>query len=81
MIPEDFLGDKNDTGDCPGYRAFKRAARENLPWHKRLFMSYRWMYVRSCSGKWKAFKNGSAIDMMRHTREGDIITFKKKFKR
>lgn len=81
MIPRDFLGDKNDTGDCPGYRAFKRAARENLPWRVRFFMSYRWLFYKSCSGKWRAYKNGNSISMDKHARVGDIITFKKRFKR
>ncbi len=81
MVKSDFSGDYTNTGDCPGYRSFKRVCENNLPWRVRFFMSYRWLFYKSCSGKWRAYKNDSPVNMNKHARVGDIITFKKGFKR
>ena len=75
MIPSDYKGDKCNSKDCIGNRAFKRALKQ-LPWYKKLFITTSW-YDTYNFGKrnWHSFKNKQLIDMMHSTKIGDEITF------
>lgn len=81
MIPSDFDGDRYNSSDCPGYRAFKRACKQ-LPWYTRMFMSYKWINISNSyeSGKvWFSYYTDSAslIEMM-DSEVGDKVTFIRK---
>lgn len=78
MTPSDFVGDKYNSSDCPGYRAFKRACKQ-LPWYTRLFMSYKWVDVKNSDYSpqvWHSYRTGTKhlIDMM-ESEVGDKVTF------
>lgn len=81
MIPSDFAGDKDNSSDCPGYRAFKRACKQ-LPWYTRMFMSYKWIDIKNSdysSQTWCSYRTGTKhlIDMM-ESEVGNLVTFIRK---
>lgn len=81
MLPSDFEGNKHNPNDCIGYRSFKRAHTESLPWYKKWFMSfnYTWgAYSGNCNADlWFSSKDEIKVDMMEDVKVGDLVTFYK----
>lgn len=76
MISSDYKGNKHDPKDCRGYRAFKRACKQCLPWYKRMFINYQWIAYNSRDLNWYSInKKEENINMMSDTKSGDIVLF------
>lgn len=76
MRASDYQGNRCDTLDCPGHRAFKRACKQNMWWFNRLLMSYEWGRRISCDGEWDSInRHGEPVNMMVDTHIGEEITF------